>query len=115
MNRSWFVHTITVASYDTRALGAKGDPAFKARRTFRGRIEKTNRLVKSESGREVVAAHVVATDDPTVTLQDRYWFPSIAGEPADDIEDAQRARSPISVEVATDKRGGRMLKQLYFA
>jgi hypothetical protein len=113
--RAWFVHTITVAPYNTGDVSAKGDPLFKTRRTFRGRVEKTNRLVRSESGREVVAAHVIGTDDVKASLQDRYWLPSIAGEPADDITDPQRARSPVAIEVATDKRGLRMLKMIYFA
>lgn len=112
--RGWLIHTVTRAPRSDTALGVKGDPVFRPQSTFKARVEKTSRLVRTTSGREVVASHVLATDTP-VSVTDRFWLPSIAGEPADDPADPQVARTPLSVEVATDKTGRASLFRVYFA
>jgi len=112
--RRWLIHEVTRARYSQKAVGAKGDPVFGTQHIVKARVEKTSRLVRTPNGREVVASHVMALDTP-VDVTDRFWLPSIAGEPADDPTDAQRARTPLSVEVATDKAGRACLFRVYFA
>ena len=112
--RGWLIHEVTRSRRSEVTIGAKGDPVFGPQSTFKARVEKTSRLVRTTNGREVVASHVLATQTP-VDVSDRFWLPSIAGEPADDPLDAQRARTPLSVEVATDKVGRACLFRVYFA
>lgn len=112
--RAWLIHEVTRARYSATAVGAKGDPVFAPQERLKARVEKTSRLVRTPNGREVVASHVMALEAP-VDVTDRFWLPSIAGEPADDPTDPQRARTPLSVEVAVDKRGRCSLCRVYFA
>ena len=93
--RSWMIHTVTRARRSQTVVGAKGDPVWSAQSTFKARVEKTSRLVRTTNGREVVASHVLATQTP-VDVTDRFWLPSVAGEPADDPADAQAARTPLT-------------------
>lgn len=112
--RGYMVHEVTRARRSATAIGAKGDPVFLPQTTLKARVEKTNRLVRTPNGREILASHVMATDQPC-EVTDRFWLPSVAGEPADDPLDAARGRAPLSVEVATDKLGRACLFRVYFA
>jgi hypothetical protein len=108
---SWLVHVCTKKS--RVGLGVKGDPAFGAASTFRARVEKKRSTVRSADGRETVTSHVLVTTTP-INPDDVVWFPSIAGEAADDTTTIDAGRTPLAVEVATTKGGAGHLWQVYF-
>lgn len=112
--RGYMAHKVTRSRRSSTEIGAKGDPAWGPQTTLRARVEKTFKMVRTPNGREIIASHVMATDEP-VELTDRYWLPSIGGELADDTTSASAARAPLSVEVATDKAGKNAIFRVYFA
>lgn len=112
--RGWLIHTVTRSRRSNSAVGSKGDPVWGPQTTFKARCEKTTKVVRTPNGREVIASHVLATDAP-VSVLDRFWLPSIAGEPGDNAKSDEAARAPLSVEVATDKAGRACLFRVYFA
>lgn len=109
----WFIHTVTMARLSTSPNTGKGDPTYAAQTTIAARVEKVRKRVTRADGVEVMSTHVFATDVECRT-SDRFWFPSIAGEAADDVTVAARGRRPLQVVVATDKLGLQSLWQVYF-
>lgn len=107
----WFIHTLTRKSKTGR--NNKGDPTFGSASTFTGRVEKKRALVRSASGEMVATSHVVVTQT-VLSDEDIVWFPSIAGEPADNTASNNAARTPVSIEVATNKDGSAALVRAYF-
>ena len=108
---SWLVHECTKKS--RTGLGTKGDPEFGNATTFRARIEKTTRRIRFWNEQTKAAQFVMATD-VEIKSDDVIWFPSIAGETADDTTVASAARSLILIESATSKPGALRLWQVYF-
>lgn len=111
--RPWLIHRVT-RSQRTGEANAKGDAAFGAQGVVKGRVEKKTRMVKNDAGKEVVSSHSMATLTADVAVSDRFWFPSIAGEPADDVTDISDARTPVAIDRATSKSGKQKLIMVYF-
>jgi hypothetical protein len=111
---AWLIHTVTRArvSSGTTPTG-KGDPTYAAQDTIAARVERQKRKVSRGDGEVVDTTHVMATD-AEVRMTDVFWFPSIAGEAADDVTAMSRGRRPVSVVCATNKLGTQALWQVYF-
>lgn len=108
---AWLVHTVS----RKRVTGhsSAGDPTFGSLTTIRARVEKVRRIVRDAQGKEITAQYEMATLDE-VRLDDTFWMPSIAGEPADDTTSDNAGRSPLSLRLATDKPGVQKLWLVYF-
>lgn len=109
--RSWLVHTCTKKS--RTGAGAKGDATYGTPTTFKARVEKSRAGTRSAQGKETEHEFVLLTNIE-ILIDDVIWFPSIAGEEADDLDDINDARTPINVEVVTDKAGITKVWQVYF-
>jgi hypothetical protein len=106
----FFKQTVTKSS--RTGTGSKMDPAYGSQSTFLARVEKKRTMVRSASGEHVLTSHVMAcTTD--VKLDDRVWFPAIAGESADDTSSVAASRSPVAVDAAAAMDGS-YLYQVYF-
>lgn len=108
---SWLNHRCTIAH--RTGWGPKRTPIFGAQSGFDARVEKRVALVRSASGDMVTSSYVLMTD-VLVLPDDRIWFPSIAGEPPDDVDNMNAAHTPLSVETATDKLGETYVRRVYF-
>jgi hypothetical protein len=108
----WLIHTLT-RKCRSGAPGSKGEPSYTAADTIKARVEKKQTMIRGTDGREIVSEYQMATS-VEVKLDDVFWFPSIAGEPADNTADISAARSPRVVNAATDKQGKAMMWRTFF-
>jgi hypothetical protein len=107
----WLVHSVTRKR--RTGVSSRGDPTFGSASTVRARVERKRTMVRDAGGKEVVSsARMALLDEPR--LDDLYWLPSIGGETADDTTSDDAARSPLSIEVATNQTGNQKLWMVYF-
>jgi hypothetical protein len=114
MNLSrWLVHTITVQEPTTRAGSAYGDIAWKNPCRVKARVERTTTRVKNGDGDEVISTHRVIVSS-FIDERARFWLPSINGEPADDVDEIEASRTPLTVQGATTRAGTRGHWEFFF-
>lgn len=97
---SWFRQTIGVAS--STGVDSYGKPTYSATRTVYARVEAVSRLVRSSTGEEAVASHVIWTTE-AMSLTDRIWLPGVS------TATVEGSRLPLLVEATPDKTGARTL------
>lgn len=111
---AWLIHTVTRKRLALTPNSGRGEPTYDAvASTIRARVEKKAVMVRRADGTYVQSSHVMATQ-AVVLMSDIFWFPSIAGEPADDTTKQAAARRPLAVPVATTKSGLEALFEVYF-
>lgn len=111
---AWMIHQVQRRRRTTSApVGDYGDPSYTAQIPIMARLEKRRATVRRGDGETVTAEYVMATLEEC-RMSDVFWFPSIAGEAADDTTDLGAARRPVAIEVATTKSGAESLWQVYF-
>ena len=109
----FLVHEVSRAKR-TGELNTKGDPSYGQSSKIKCRVEKRHKRVVDGSGNEVLSEFSLVTDTLDVAVSDAFWFPVVAGEPADTVGDLDKARSPISIERATTLVGQAPFVVVYF-
>lgn len=102
MYSSWLIHTVT----RKRRTGnnSDGTPSYGSADTIKVRVEKKRKFIRLPSGKELLIQYEMVFDGE-VRYDDVFWFPSIAGEAADDTTNADAARAPALVFTSTNKNG----------
>lgn len=113
MTDPWFIHTIT-RRRRTGITSDHGDPVYGDPSTFQARVVKRRAIVRNQNGEEVVAGSRMLTD-VECAYDDVFWLPSIAGEGADDVNNPDAGRSPLSLESGEDETGFQKLCVVWFA
>ncbi len=98
----WLKHTVT--RKQRTGIGTKGDPTFGAATTFKAKVDKMSKTIRRSNGSTLKISHVLTTTT-AISVDDQFWFPSIAGEPADDTTSADAARAPAEVNVSASPSG----------
>lgn len=97
---SWFRQSIGVAS--ATGVDGYGKPTYAAARTVAARVEGQARMVRSSTGEEQLANHVIWTTEPLL-VTDRIWLPGYS------TATVEGSRLPLAVKSTPDKTGSRTL------
>lgn len=111
----WFIHEVTRRQRSGRGTDVRATPTWSAQTTLMARVERKATVRRDQQGRDVQCQWRMSLPEDAVPLwDDQWWLPSILGEPADDTTKDDQARSPKSIERATNKTGTAGFHMVYF-
>ena len=96
--------TVTIALRD--GVDSNGDPSFAAQTTIKCRVERKQKLIRTASGDEWMASHVIASTD-TIPMGTQVWLPDT------DTNETNDSLRPKLIKSAASISGGGTLYETW--